>query len=108
MKQLVLAIILILAGISSAYALTLKEAKNAGLVGERNDGYVGYLVDPPSEETQLIVKEVNNKRRAVFSATAKKNNIEIKQVAMLFYQRAVEETELGNYYQDPEGNWKKK
>lgn len=108
MKQVILALILIISGVNVAFALTLKEAKATLLVGERNDGYVGYVVTPPNEETKVVVKEVNNKRRAVFIATAKKNNLTVEQVAILFYQRAVEETEQGHIYQDLQGNWQKK
>lgn len=108
MKQIILAIALAILSVHAAYALTLKEAKQAGLVGERNDGYVGYLVNPPSEETKAVVKSVNNKRREVFIDTARKNNLTVEQVALLFYQRAVEETEAGNFFQDPEGNWVEK
>ncbi len=107
MKQLILGLSLILLGFQ-AFAQDLHQAKAAGLVGERNDGYLGYVATPPSEEIKALVKEVNNKRREKFSATAQNNNLQTEQVAFRFYQRAVEETEPGNYYQDQVGNWVKK
>lgn len=108
MRQLVFALILLTAGLNSAFALDLRQAKAQGLVGERNDGYVGYVVTPASAEVKAVVKDVNNKRRAKFTATANNNNITVEQVAARFYQRAVNQTQAGHYYQDASGKWIKK
>lgn len=107
MKRLILGLCLILLGIP-AFAQTLHEAKAAGLIGERNDGYLGYVVTPPSDDIKALVEDVNKRRKAKFSETAKNNDLETQQVAFRFYQRAVEETEPGHYYQDALGNWVKK
>lgn len=94
--------------ISSAHALSLQDAKSKGLVGERTDGYVGYVAKPPTEEIKSMVKMVNNMRREKFRETAKNNDISIENVGILFYQRAVEETKSNQYYQDSKGDWTKK
>ena len=107
MKQLILGLCLILLG-SQAFAQNLHEAKAAGLVGERNDGYLGYVVTPPSDQVKALVKDVNNKRKAKFTQTARNNNITTEQVAFRFYQLAVKETEPGHYYQDASGKWVRK
>ena len=49
MNRIILLLCLALLGSNSALALTLHEAKAAGLVGERNDGYLGYVTTPPSD-----------------------------------------------------------
>ncbi|TQV85274.1 DUF1318 domain-containing protein [Exilibacterium tricleocarpae] len=108
MKKFFLGLMLVVVGLNSAFALDLREAKAKGLVGERNDGYVGYVVKPASAEVKAVVKEVNNKRKAKFAATAGNNNITIEQVAARFYQRAVSQTRAGHYYQDAGGKWVKK
>ncbi len=108
MNRIILLLCLALLGSNSALALTLHEAKAAGLVGERNDGYLGYVTTPPSDEVEDLVKSVNEKRRAKFSETASKNNILTEQVADRFYQRAVKETGRGEYYQNATGGWVKK
>ncbi|UTW44674.1 YdbL family protein [bacterium SCSIO 12696] len=107
-KKLLLGVVLVVAGIAPALAMDLKQAKDSGLVGERNDGYVGYVVKPPRNEVVAIVKQVNNKRKAKFASTAKNNGITVEQVAARFYQRAVGMTKSGNYYQDASGRWVKK
>ena len=108
MKQILAVFFLILLGANAAFAVSLKEAKSSGLVGERNDGYVGYVVTPASDEVKAVVKGVNNKRRTTFSESAKGNNLQTGQVANQFYQRAISATVKGNYYQDTSGTWVKK
>ena len=81
----------------------MQEAKARGLVGERSDGYVGYVVTPPGAEVKVVVKEVNNRRRAKFADTAKRNNLKTEQVAHRLYQRAGYATASGHYYQDAGG-----
>ncbi len=108
MKRILIGLCLMLLGTNAAFALTLQEAKARGLVGERSDGYVGYVVTPPGAEVKLVVKDVNNKRKAKFADTAKRNNLKTAQVAHRFYQRAVEATASGHYYQDAGGAWVKK
>ena len=108
MKQLIMGICLMLLGSNIAFALSLQEAKSSGLVGERNDGYVGYVVTPPANDVKTVVKEVNNKRKAKFTHSAESNNLKTEQVAYRFYQRALQATAKGNYYQDASGAWVKK
>lgn len=108
MNRIILLLCLALLGSNSALALTLHEAKAAGLVGERNDGYLGYVTTPPSDEVKALVESVNDKRRAKFSETAEKNKIRTEQVADRFYQRAVKETGSGEYYQNATGGWVEK
>lgn len=108
MRYALLGLCLMLLGTNVAFALSLQEAKLDGLVGERNDGYVGYVVTPASDEVKAVVKNVNNKRRAKFTSSANSNNLKTEQVAQRFYQRAIEATATGNYYQDAGGAWTKK
>lgn len=108
MKHMILGFCLILLGNNVAFAISLQDAKSSGLVGERNDGYVGYVVSPPGDEVKALVKVVNNKRRAKFTESAKSNSLQIEQVANRFYERAMKATAKGNYYQDAAGTWLEK
>jgi uncharacterized protein YdbL (DUF1318 family) len=108
MKKILIGLTLLVLGANSAFAISLHDAKSSGLVGERNDGYVGYVVTPPSAEVKVVVKDVNNKRKTKFSQSAKSNNLQVEQVAGRFYQRAVTATKAGQYYQDAGGVWVKK
>ena len=108
MKQLLMGCCLLVLGSTTAFAISIDDAKSRGLIGERVDGYVGYVVTPPSNDVKVLVKSVNNKRREKFSESAKHNGIKTEQVAGRFYQRAVKATARGHYYQNTNGAWVKK
>ncbi len=107
MKQLIAMAILSLA-FQSAFALDIHSAKDQGLVGEANTGYLAAVKTPASAEVESLIREVNAKRRAQFSRTAKNTGATPEQVRVRFYQIAVEKTRKGHYYQDANGRWQKK
>ena len=107
MKKFLTAALLIFS-LNSAWALDLEEAKERGLVGEANDGYLAAVQQPASPEVKALVDDVNAKRRTRFQQTADNNNIRPEQVSHRFYQLAVQKTAPGHYYQDANGSWQKK
>ena len=107
MKRLLAAILLVFA-MQSAWAIDLHEAKAQGLVGEAKTGYLAAVETPPSAEVRALISSVNTKRKAQFERTAQKTNTTVPQVANRFYELAVQKTRPGHYYQDRNGRWKKK
>ncbi len=107
MKKLFAAIGLLLL-MQSAWAIDIHDAKDQGLVGEANTGYLAAVQSPASAEVRALIAEVNEKRKARFESTAKKTGTTLAQVANRFYELAVEKTASGHYYQDSSGRWKKK
>jgi uncharacterized protein YdbL (DUF1318 family) len=105
-RQFVAAILLVLA-FQSAWAIDIHTAKEQGLVGEANTGYLAPI-GAPSAEVKALVAEVNEKRKAEFERTAKKTGATLQQVQYRFYELAVQRTESGHYYQDPSGKWQQK
>jgi len=105
-RNIVAALLLVLA-FQSAWAIDLRAAKEQGLVGEANTGYLA-AIGTPSAEVKALVAEVNEKRKAEFERTAKKTGATLVQVRARFYELAVQRTEAGHYYQDASGNWKRK
>ncbi len=93
---------------TQVFAIDLAGAKSKGLIGERSDGYLGYVVKPAASDVQSLVKEVNNKRRAKFRQTVAKTGATLDQVAKRFAQRAYEKTAKGNFVQSSNGQWRKK
>lgn len=77
-KHLV-AVVLLLAVASSAWALNLQEAKSAGLVKETAMGYL-EVVDVGNNDVSGLVKDVNEKRKSKYSEIAKRNNISLQAV----------------------------
>ena len=105
-RQFVAAILLVLA-FQSAWAIDLHSAKEQGLVGEANTGYLA-AIGTPSAEVKALVADVNEKRKAEFERTAKKTGATLQQVQFRFYELAVQRTQSGHFYQDANGSWKKK
>jgi len=105
-RQFVAALLLVLA-FQGAWAIDIQTAKEQGLVGEANTGYLA-AVGTPSAEVRDLVTEVNAKRKAEFERTAQKTGATLVQVRARFYELAVQRTQPGHYYQDASGNWKKK
>jgi uncharacterized protein YdbL (DUF1318 family) len=93
---------------TTAFALDIDVAKEQGLVGEARTGYLAAVQQPASAEVKALIAEVNAKREAQFERTAKKTNTTVLQVANRFWELAVERTAPGHYYQDANGNWRKK
>jgi uncharacterized protein YdbL (DUF1318 family) len=107
LRQFVAALLLAFA-FQSAWAIDIHSAKDQGLVGEANTGYLAAVVSAPNAEVKALISDVNQKRKAQFKATADKTGTTLEQVRLRFYELAVERTEAGHYYQDPAGNWKRK
>jgi uncharacterized protein YdbL (DUF1318 family) len=107
MKKILVAIFLTLA-FPTAWAIDIGTAKGQGLVGEANTGYLAAVNTPASTEVKTLISSVNAKRKAEFENTANKTKATVEQVRSRFYQLAVQKTKAGNYYQDANGNWKKK
>ena len=107
MKKLLTAIGLFLLA-QNAWAIDIREAKDLGLIGEANTGYIAAVKLPASGEVKALVAEVNKKRKARFAASAERRGLTVAQVANVFYETAVQKTRPGHYYQDSTGRWKKK
>ena len=107
MKKLLAALFLTLA-MQTAWAIDIGTAKEQGLVGESNTGYLAAVKTPASAEVQALIADVNARRKAEFENTARKTGATIEQVRVRFYELAVQKTAPGHYYQDASGAWKKK
>ena len=104
----IVAILLLAFAFQSAWAIDIHSAKDQGLVGEANTGYLAAVGASPSAEVKALVADVNGKRKAEFKRTAEKTGATLEQVRFRFYELAVERTRAGHYYQDQQGNWKRK
>jgi uncharacterized protein YdbL (DUF1318 family) len=105
-RQVISALLLLLA-FQAAWAIDIHAAKEQGLVGEANTGYLA-AIGTPNAEVKALVDEVNAKRKAEFKRTAEKTGATLQQVQARFYELAVQRTEAGHYYQDASGSWKRK
>jgi uncharacterized protein YdbL (DUF1318 family) len=101
-------VLFLLLGASIAFAIDIHTAKEQGLVGEANTGYLAAVKSPAGSEIAALISEVNARRKAEFESTAAKTGATIEQVRARFYQLAVQKTASGHYYQDASGSWQRK
>lgn len=109
MKRIGLVVLTVGAGLLlalPAMALSLDEAKAKGLVGERTNGYLG-AVSPSQTEAQVLVEDVNQKRRQAYEEIAKRNRTNVHAVETLAGEKAIQNTKPGNFIEGP-GGWVKK
>jgi len=90
----------------SAWAISLGDAKQQGLVGEMQNGYLGVVVD--SAETKSLVSSVNEKRKNIYINLARKNKITMQQVTTLAGKKAFAKTQSGHFIKNASGQWVKK
>jgi len=104
----ILVFVLMFIAAQSAWAIDIHSAKNEGLVGEANTGYLASVNSAPSSDVRALIAEVNAKREAEFKKAAQKTSTTLPQIQNRFYEIAVKKTKPGHYYQDANGNWRKK
>jgi len=90
---------------AAAFAEDLGTAKSKGLVGETNSGYVAAV--EPSEKINALVTDINQQRKARYTAIAKENNISLNAVEARAGLKAIEKTPDGHYVDTGEC-WQKK
>ncbi|QUJ70368.1 YdbL family protein (plasmid) [Photobacterium sp. GJ3] len=93
---------------ANVLAIDLQQAKAQGLVGEANNGYLAPVTLSPSTDVRQLIQQVNNDRKESYQRIAVSNGLTLAEVARLAYQKAVEKTESGHFYQNPSGLWVKK
>lgn len=87
-----------------AFCLDLGAAKTDGLVGEQPDGYLA-AVNTATPEVAALIKDINEKRKAVYSDIAQRNGTAINAVEQLAGKKAIEKTPAGQYVRMPGGEW---
>lgn len=94
---------------SGAYAQrdpAYQAARAEGLVGEKTDGYLGF-VTPPSPAVKALVDDINIKRKAKYTEEALANGATVEEMAFRTGCRLIKErTVPGEKYQAPDKSWK--
>ena len=99
-------VILCLAAVAPAFAMSVEEAKTKGLVGEKANGYLG-VVNPGSQEAQSLTNEENTKRRQAYEDIAARNRTQLDAVEALAGEKAIQNTKPGHFVEGP-GGWTRK
>ena len=92
-----------------AQGSAIDEAKGAGVIGERIDGYLGFVNDGPADASlRRAVQEINNKRRAVYDELASDTDTTTEQVARVTGEKQIERAAPGHFFMDDDGVWRQK
>jgi hypothetical protein len=79
-------------------------ARASGQVGEKMDGYLGF-VSPPSPAVKALVEDLNIKRKAVYAQQAQAQHATVEEYAFTSGCLAISRTAPGEKYQAPDGSW---
>jgi len=79
-------------------------ARAAGQVGEKTDGYLGF-VTPPPPPLKAVINELNIKRKAVYAEKAAAAKATVEEYALTSGCLLISQTKPGEKYQGPDGSW---
>jgi uncharacterized protein YdbL (DUF1318 family) len=83
-------------------------AKAKGIVGEQNNGYLGFVTSGDAG-LKAAVEEINAGRRDVFAQAAAKNGVSVEVAGQAAFAASIQpKVKSGEYYQDASGAWVKK
>ncbi|MEG3638210.1 YdbL family protein [Magnetococcus sp. PR-3] len=93
---------------TTLHASPLNDAKQAGYLGEKGDGYVGLVSNNAPSSIKQLMQEINLKRRAKYRQIAGKNGTSLRSVEGIVGQKLLDRTPRGTYMLSPSGSWVKK
>lgn len=109
MKKLLLVAAALLAAAVPAMAqdpATIIAAKRAGQIGERYDGYLGYVITP-SAALRRQVDAVNIRRRSLYSNLAASKGVSPQEVGITAACSLLRRISIGEYYLPGQGGWQR-
>ncbi len=101
-------VIALLPAPAPAEADALDEAKAAGWVGERNDGFIGLVRKDAPPDVRRLVKTVNDKREVVYDEIADEEGTTPVVVAARAGAKLIARAPAGHYVQNDRGDWVRK
>jgi len=107
MLALALATMMMPAALGAQGSSLVTQARAAGLVGERYDGYLGF-VRTPSEALTRQVGAINIKRRALYTDLAQRRGVAAQAVGISAGCALLGRVAVGEAYQLSEGAWRRR
>jgi hypothetical protein len=107
----ILAVLLLALGLVLAPAMTqagpLDDAKAAGWVGERPNGYLGPVPGAPASVVPLL-NDINARRRAKYESIASSQGTTLRAVETVAGEKLIKRAKPGEYIMTPSGQWARK
>lgn len=91
-----------------ALADALDDAKAAGFLGERPDGYLGLVKPSAPASARSLMNSINAKRRARYGEIATKNKTSLQAVEAIVGSKLINKAPRGTYVMDASGAWIRK
>lgn len=79
-------------------------ARAAGQVGERRDGYLGF-VTAPGAALRAKIEDINIKRKALYAEKAQAKGSTVEEYAFVSGCKLIADTQPGEKYEAPDGSW---
>jgi uncharacterized protein YdbL (DUF1318 family) len=100
--------LLLLLSALPAAAQSLDEAKAAGQVGERIDGYLGVVDADAPGDVRAMVDRVNAERKAKYAEIAAERGTSVQAVAQIAGEKLIARAASGEYVLGASGQWRQK
>jgi uncharacterized protein YdbL (DUF1318 family) len=81
------------------------QARSAGQVGERYDGYLGFVGPNASAELRRQVSAINIRRRSLYSGLATRKGVTPEEVGITAACSLLRRIRPGEYYLSGQGTW---
>jgi len=89
---------------SAQESASIMQARGAGLIGERFDGYLGF-VTTPSEALRRQVNSINIRRRALYASLARQKGVSTEEVGITATCTLFTRIPVGGYYLTSDRGW---
>ena len=89
---------------SAQESASVMQARGAGLIGERFDGYLGF-VTRPSEALRRQVNSINIRRRALYANLARRKGVSTEEVGITATCTLFTRIPVGGYYLTSDRGW---
>jgi uncharacterized protein YdbL (DUF1318 family) len=97
-----------MADVAASKAL-VDSAKKQGIVGEKSNGYLGFVKASSDTALKAAVDEINAGRQTVYAQAAAKNGVSAEAAGQATFVNHIQpKLSSGEFYQDTTGNWVKK
>ena len=98
------AMLAVAAPAASQSSPAIAAARQAGVVGERYDGYLGFA-EAPSPQVRRQVGAVNIKRRSLYTGLAERRRATVQEVGIAAGCELLAGVEVGEAYMLTDGAW---
>jgi hypothetical protein len=106
---LALAVMLPLGLPAGAHADPLDDARAAGQIGERPDGYVDSVAPSPTPAIQQLISDINAQRRKFYEQIGGQKGVPAEEIGALAAEKTIaQKLKPGMYYMDSAGQWVQK